>query len=164
MTSRPAPSIIGMNRLSSMTCIVVTLSGCCSYCPKNLKMDCKDADVNSMLVYRYSSSKSFLFGMTATFFPIFDVPVFWPILLLYFFVLFFITMKRQVKHMIKHKYIPFDLGKKVHPPTILISDYYCSVIAVRFSFSFCVLQKLLKETGPRTAPFDMTEEVLGIDG
>ena len=51
--------------------------------------------------------------MLATFFPIFDVPVFWPILLLYFFVLFFITMKRQVKHMIKHKYIPFDLGKKV---------------------------------------------------
>ena len=53
--------------------------------------------------------------MIATFFPIFDVPVFWPILLLYFFVLFFITMKRQVKHMIKHKYIPFDLGKKVNP-------------------------------------------------
>lgn len=60
----------------------------------------------------YSSAKSFFFGMIATFFPVFDVPVFWPILLLYFFVLFFITMKRQIKHMIKHKYIPFDLGKK----------------------------------------------------
>lgn len=27
-------------------------------------------------------------------------------------ILFSITMKRQIKHMIKYKYIPFDLGKK----------------------------------------------------
>lgn len=68
---------------------------------------------NGHIWCRYSAAKSFFFGMIATFFPVFDVPVFWPILLLYFFVLFFITMKRQIKHMIKHKYIPFDLGKKV---------------------------------------------------
>lgn len=48
-----------------------------------------------------------------TFFPIFDVPVFWPILLMYWFVLLFVTMKRQIKHMIKYRYIPFSLGKKV---------------------------------------------------
>lgn len=54
-----------------------------------------------------------MFGFVATFFPIFDVPVFWPILLLYFFVLLFVTMKRQIKHMIKHRYIPFTWGKKV---------------------------------------------------
>ena len=46
-----------------------------------------------------------------TFFRLFDIPVFWPILLLYFIILFVITMKRQIKHMIKHRYIPFDLGK-----------------------------------------------------
>lgn len=46
-----------------------------------------------------------------TFFPIFDVPVFWPILLLYFFVLFFLTMKRQIYHMYKHKYVPISFGK-----------------------------------------------------
>jgi hypothetical protein len=28
-----------------------------------------------------------------TFFSVFDVPVFWPILLLYWFVLFFVTMR-----------------------------------------------------------------------
>ena len=54
-----------------------------------------------------------MLGFVATFFPIFDVPVFWPILLLYFFVLLFVTMKRQIKHMIKHRYIPFTFGKKV---------------------------------------------------
>jgi hypothetical protein len=48
-----------------------------------------------------------------TFFKFFDVPVFWPILLLYFIVLLCVTMKRQIKHMIKHKYVPFTIGKKV---------------------------------------------------
>jgi hypothetical protein len=46
-----------------------------------------------------------------TFFQIFDVPVFWPILLLYFIVLFVITMKRQIRHMIKYRYVPFSWGK-----------------------------------------------------
>jgi hypothetical protein len=50
-----------------------------------------------------------------TFFSIFDIPVFWPILLLYFIVLFFITMKRQIKHMIKYKYLPFSFGKTTYP-------------------------------------------------
>jgi len=46
-----------------------------------------------------------------TFFSIFDIPVFWPILLLYFCVLFFMTMKRQIMHMYKHKYVPISFGK-----------------------------------------------------
>jgi len=46
-----------------------------------------------------------------TFFSVFDVPVFWPILLMYFGVLFFMTMKRQIMHMYKHKYVPVSFGK-----------------------------------------------------
>jgi len=46
-----------------------------------------------------------------TFFSLFDVPVFWPILLMYFGVLFFLTMKRQIMHMYKHKYVPITFGK-----------------------------------------------------
>lgn len=46
-----------------------------------------------------------------TFLSIFDVPVFWPILLMYFFILFFMTMKRQILHMYKHKYVPISFGK-----------------------------------------------------
>lgn len=46
-----------------------------------------------------------------TFFSVFDVPVFWPILLLYFFVLFFMTMRKQVAHMYKHRYVPISFGK-----------------------------------------------------
>jgi len=57
-------------------------------------------------------TKAMLFGFTLTFIPMFDVPVFWPILLIYFIVLFCLTMKRQIKHMLKHKYVPFTVGKK----------------------------------------------------
>ena len=46
-----------------------------------------------------------------TFFSVFDVPVFWPILLMYFFILFFMTMKRQIMHMYKHRYVPISFGK-----------------------------------------------------
>ena len=46
-----------------------------------------------------------------TFFSVFDVPVFWPILLMYFFVLFFMTMRRQIMHMYKHRYVPISFGK-----------------------------------------------------
>ena len=81
-----------------------------------------------------------------TFFSVFNIPVFWPILLIYFLVnyppplsswmfffifvsdinqllmfdqnfssvqiLFGVTMKRQIKHMIKYRYIPCSFGKK----------------------------------------------------
>lgn len=46
-----------------------------------------------------------------TFFSVFDVPVFWPILLLYFFILFFMTMRKQIAHMYKHRYVPISFGK-----------------------------------------------------
>lgn len=50
-------------------------------------------------------------SIVMTFFSVFDIPVFWPILLMYFFVLFFMTMKRQIMHMYKHKYVPISFGK-----------------------------------------------------
>lgn len=57
--------------------------------------------------------RSLLIGMGMTLFDVFDVPVFWPILMLYFLALFFVTMKSRIKHMIKYKYLPFSTGKKV---------------------------------------------------
>mmetsp|Transcript_52965 Transcript_52965/g.115556 ORF Transcript_52965/g.115556 Transcript_52965/m.115556 type:complete len:192 (-) Transcript_52965:709-1284(-) len=59
----------------------------------------------------YSLTKAFIIAFIMTFFSVFNIPVFWPILLLYFIALFFLTMKRQIKHMIKFKYVPFTLGK-----------------------------------------------------
>ena len=56
-------------------------------------------------------SRGVVTSILMTFFSVFDVPVFWPILLMYFGVLFFMTMKRQIAHMYKHKYVPISFGK-----------------------------------------------------
>merc|ERR1712232_1522322 len=53
-------------------------------------------------------------GLVMTFFSLFDLPVFWPILLAYFILLLVLTMKDRIKHMIKHKYIPFSVGKQTY--------------------------------------------------
>ncbi|KAL6782453.1 RER1 [Auxenochlorella protothecoides x Auxenochlorella symbiontica] len=62
----------------------------------------------------YASIRSLLLGFAATFFAAFDIPVFWPILVLYWFVLFFVTMKKQILHMVKYRYLPFSWGKKTY--------------------------------------------------
>ncbi|XP_050310156.1 protein RER1 isoform X4 [Anthonomus grandis grandis] len=59
----------------------------------------------------YSITKSTLIGLVCTFFDCFNIPVFWPILVMYFITLFCITMKRQIRHMIKYRYLPFTHGK-----------------------------------------------------
>ena len=41
-----------------------------------------------------------------------DVPVFWPILVVYFFTLLDFTLRDRVAHMVKHKYLPCSWGKK----------------------------------------------------
>lgn len=59
----------------------------------------------------YSASKSIIIASICTCFDIFNVPVFWPILVMYFFILFFLTMRRQIEHMIKYRYLPWTRGK-----------------------------------------------------
>ncbi|XP_018565562.1 protein RER1 isoform X2 [Anoplophora glabripennis] len=59
----------------------------------------------------YSVTKSTVIGLICTFFECFNIPVFWPILVMYFITLFCITMKRQIRHMIKYRYLPFTHGK-----------------------------------------------------
>lgn len=60
----------------------------------------------------HSSLKAVIIALICTFFEAFNVPVFWPILVMYFIILFVITMKRQIKHMIKYRYLPFTHGKR----------------------------------------------------
>ncbi|PWN18695.1 retrieval of early ER protein Rer1 [Microstroma glucosiphilum] len=61
-----------------------------------------------------SATQAIVISLLCTMTRLCDVPVYWPILLVYFFILFGITMKRQIKHMVKYRYVPFDLGKKVY--------------------------------------------------
>ncbi len=50
------------------------------------------------LGYRYASMKAIVIASICTLLPFCDVPVFWPILLIYFIVLFALTMRRQIEH------------------------------------------------------------------
>ncbi|KIK96705.1 hypothetical protein PAXRUDRAFT_289089 [Paxillus rubicundulus Ve08.2h10] len=59
-----------------------------------------------------SATRASLISLLCTTSGVFDVPVYWPILVVYFCVLFALTMRRQIQHMIKYKYIPFDIGRK----------------------------------------------------
>lgn len=60
----------------------------------------------------YNAVRATSICLFMTFFGIFDIPVFWPILLMYFILLFALTMRRQIQHMIKYRYIPLDVGKR----------------------------------------------------
>ena len=55
-----------------------------------------------------------LVAIICTFFEAFDLPVFWPLLLFYFVLIFILVMRRQILHMIKYKYLPWDTGKKTY--------------------------------------------------
>lgn len=46
---------------------------------------------------RHSATKATVIALFCSFFEVFNIPVFWPILLLYFVTLFMITMKRQIR-------------------------------------------------------------------
>eukprot|EP00727_Mastigamoeba_balamuthi_P002087 m51a1_g11876 putative protein rer1 (183) ;mRNA; f:565037-565842 len=63
------------------------------------------------------ATRAILFAMVCTFLPFLDIPVFWPILVIYFFALTFVTLKNQIRHMIKHRYLPWNYGKKTYPNT-----------------------------------------------
>lgn len=59
----------------------------------------------------HSATKAIAIALVCSFFTFFDIPVYWPILLVYFFTLTALTLRRQIRHMVKYKYVPFDLGK-----------------------------------------------------
>mmetsp|Transcript_12331 Transcript_12331/g.29510 ORF Transcript_12331/g.29510 Transcript_12331/m.29510 type:complete len:197 (+) Transcript_12331:100-690(+) len=59
----------------------------------------------------HSTTRAIVVAFCLTFFSAVNIPVFWPILVCYFIALFVMTMRRQIQHMIKHKYIPITLGK-----------------------------------------------------
>eukprot|EP00443_Scrippsiella_acuminata_P033069 CAMPEP_0115285540 /NCGR_PEP_ID=MMETSP0270-20121206/61481_1 /TAXON_ID=71861 /ORGANISM="Scrippsiella trochoidea, Strain CCMP3099" /LENGTH=192 /DNA_ID=CAMNT_0002702561 /DNA_START=38 /DNA_END=616 /DNA_ORIENTATION=+ len=61
-----------------------------------------------------SAFRAVIAAILMTFFPIFDLPVFWPILLAYFILLVCLTLKDRIRHMIQHKYIPISMGKQTY--------------------------------------------------
>ncbi|KAL4743836.1 Rer1 family protein [Aspergillus foveolatus] len=59
----------------------------------------------------HSATRALAIGFLCTWFSVFDIPVFWPVLVVYWILLFVLTMRRQIQHMIKYRYVPFSFGK-----------------------------------------------------
>jgi hypothetical protein len=60
----------------------------------------------------YWATRAIVIGFSCSWFEIFNIPVFWPVLLVYWIMLFFLTMRQQIQHMVKYRYVPFSFGKK----------------------------------------------------
>lgn len=65
----------------------------------------------------YMAACATFISLLLSMFSFTDIPVYWPLLLIYFVILVGVTMRRQIKHMIKYKYVPFDIGKMKYKPT-----------------------------------------------
>lgn len=59
----------------------------------------------------HAATRAIVIGFLCTWSEIFDIPVFWPVLVVYWILLFTLTMRRQIQHMIKYRYVPFSIGK-----------------------------------------------------
>lgn len=106
-------------------------------------------EISVFLLGRYSITKAFCIAFLMTFFSAFDVPVFWPILLFYWLALFILTMRRQITHMIKYKYVPFSFGKQVYTQlSFFPNSDQCRLCAWHFNcywwFSIILLLLIIK--------------------
>jgi len=59
----------------------------------------------------HAATRAVTISFFCSWFEIFNLPVFWPVLVMYWLILFSLTMRRQIQHMIKYRYVPFSFGK-----------------------------------------------------
>lgn len=81
----------------------------------------------------HAATRAIAIGFVCSWFSVFDIPVFWPVLVMYWIILFVLTsefytylavvivfvlltlsscsVRRQIQHMIKYRYVPFSFGK-----------------------------------------------------
>lgn len=65
-----------------------------------------EALLTAIYICRYDTATACLLALASTLLGFLNVPVFWPILLIYFVALLIVSLKQRVQHMIKHRYIP----------------------------------------------------------
>ncbi|KOS21307.1 Protein RER1 [Escovopsis weberi] len=62
----------------------------------------------------YWATRAVVISFCCTWFEFFNIPVFWPVLVMYWLILFVLTMRKQIQHMIKYRYVPFTVGKRTY--------------------------------------------------
>ncbi|KXL45787.1 hypothetical protein M433DRAFT_157022 [Acidomyces richmondensis BFW] len=59
----------------------------------------------------HAATRAVALAFACSWSEIFNLPVFWPVLVIYWLILVFLTMRRQIQAMIKYRYVPWDWGK-----------------------------------------------------
>ncbi|EME41466.1 hypothetical protein DOTSEDRAFT_73773 [Dothistroma septosporum NZE10] len=59
----------------------------------------------------HSATRAVTLAFACSWSTITNLPVFWPVLVVYWLILVFLTMRRQIQSMIKYRYVPWDFGK-----------------------------------------------------
>ena len=62
-----------------------------------LSFGIQESLTTSLSYLRLSATRASLIAFFSTFWEALDIPVYWPILVIYFFVLFTLTMRRQIQ-------------------------------------------------------------------
>ncbi|CAD0098356.1 unnamed protein product [Aureobasidium mustum] len=71
----------------------------------------------------HAATRAIVIGFLCSWSEIFNLPVFWPVLVVYWLILVVLTMRRQIQHMLSkriltriycqdYRYVPWDFGKK----------------------------------------------------
>ena len=57
---------------------------------------------------------AFIISILLSYLEFLNIPVFWPLLILYFLMVVIVTFKTKIAHMIRYRYIPIDIGKRTY--------------------------------------------------
>lgn len=66
----------------------------------------------------HQATRATFVSLFMSLFDSFDLPVYWPILLVYFLLLLFVTIKKHLHHMWKYRYVPWSRGKTRYGGTL----------------------------------------------
>lgn len=66
-----------------------------------------------MLAWR-SGMSALLFSLFATLTEATDLPAYYPLLLVYFLMLTFVTLRARIQHMLHFRYLPWSVGKQTY--------------------------------------------------
>ena len=55
---------------------------------------------------------AFGISILLSFIEILNIPVFWPLLVMYFIMVMLVAFKTKIAHMIRYRYVPIDIGKR----------------------------------------------------
>jgi hypothetical protein len=96
-------------RASAHVCLAA-MRRVCAVCVRDCSCDFVSAYC-SRFSLRMRCFVGLVIGFALIFDPRFDIPVYWPILLMYFVILSFVQLKQRVSHMWKHGYLPWNANK-----------------------------------------------------